>query len=325
MCDQISDAILDWCLVQDKNSRVAVEVMGGHGKIVVMGEVTTKNIDLLGDAIKNIVNRIAGTHELSINIVNQSSEIANGVNTGGAGDQGIMVGYACDDNAEMIPQELFYARSLCKYLFERYPYDGKTQVTMDEYKVTSIVASFQNVPSGVLAQSIADWIHNGALHLVEDFKDVVVHANPAGDWTIGGFDADTGLTGRKIIVDAYGPQVSIGGGAFSGKDPSKVDRSGAYMARRIAVDTMIRMKAKEVTVKLAYAIGVAEPVMAVAFVKNGTTVTEHNLLKGDLKHLTPNGIREFLKLNQPQYEETAKWGHMGCGFTWDKLDNDQSK
>ena len=182
------------------------------------------------------------------------------------------------------------------------------------------MASFQNVPKGELEAWIGEWILSNPTFLVDDFKDVKIHANPAGDWSVGGFDADTGLTGRKIIVDAYGPNIAVGGGAFSGKDASKVDRSGAYMARKIAIDTMKQFQARECLVKIAYAIGVAHPVMAVAFVTtNSGIVSEHKLNKGDVaSYLTPKGIREYLELDKPQYEETARWGHFGCGkFKWD--------
>lgn len=321
MCDQISDAILDYCLGADKNARVAVETVGGHGKLLVIGEVTCKE-EIPEMIIRQIVFRITQNPDLEveIKIVKQSAEIANGVDTGGAGDQGIMVGYACTDNAMMVPQEKFLANDLCQFLYKKKEVDGKTQVTMEGSQVLSIVASFQNTTKAELEAWVGEWIYTNPTFLVDDFKDVKIFANPAGDWAVGGFDADTGLTGRKIIVDAYGPQVAVGGGAFSGKDPSKVDRSGAYMARKIAIDTMRTFQAQECLVKLAYAIGVAEPVMAVAFVTKGSVVTEHKLIKKEVaNYLTPKGIREFLELDKPQYEETARWGHFGTGkFKWDQ-------
>lgn len=321
MADQISDAILDFCLAQDPEARVAVEVMGGHGKVYVVGEITFNGILNTPD-IQGIILRITGLDEIEtkINIVQQSREIANGVDTGGAGDQGIMVGYACTDNVAMIPQEAHLAKELCKFLYAKKEVDGKTQITMDGDKVTTIVASFQSVPKAELEAWIGEWIYSNPTFLVDDFKDVKIHANPAGDWNIGGFDADTGLTGRKIIVDAYGPNIAVGGGAFSGKDSSKVDRSGAYMARKIAIDTMKQFHARECLVKIAYAIGVAQPVMAVAFITNPNgMISEHKLMKDQVaNYLTPKGIREFLELNKPQYEETARWGHFGNGkFKWD--------
>lgn len=321
MCDQISDAILDLCLQTDPKSRVAIEVMGGHGKVYVTGEVTSelgfRTID-----VEDIVKRITGKDDLvvEVNVVQQSREIANGVDTGGAGDQGIMIGYACTDNVAMIPQEKYLATNLAQFLYEKHPVDGKTEIVMDGNKVTSIVASFCTVKKEELEALVGEWIYSNPTFLVEDFKDVKVLANPAGDWNIGGFDADTGLTGRKIIVDAYGPQIAVGGGAFSGKDASKVDRSAAYMARKIAIDTMRVFQAQECTVKLAYAIGVASPVMAIAYVVKGGVMTEHKLDKDQVAtYLTPKGIREFLELDKTQYEETAKWGHFGTGkFKWDK-------
>jgi S-adenosylmethionine synthetase len=313
MCDQISDALLDLCLQTDPASRVAVEVMGGHGEVYITGEITSTLGFRAVDA-QEIVKRITGDDNINVvvNVVSQSPEIANGVNVGGAGDQGIMVGYACNENEEMIPQELYLARSLCKFIYEKYPYDGKTQITLDEsMAIKTIVASFQNVNHEDLKTEIKQWlIQKSFLHV----SNLIIHANPAGDWNVGGFDADTGLTGRKIIVDAYGPQIAVGGGAFSGKDASKVDRSGAYMARKIAVDLLKEHKAHSVLVKLAYAIGVAQPVMAVALVDIGSCVNEIDVRGYDL---TPAGIRKFLELDKPQYEETAKWGHFGNGFKWD--------
>ena len=324
ICDRISDAILDECLSQDPYSRVAIETQGGHGKISIMGELTTNaEIDIKEIALK-VVNEsfIADQaptekeYDVAINVVKQSREIANGVDIGGAGDQGIMVGYACNDNEEMVPQEYYLARSLCQFIFERHPYDGKTQVTLnDKGSIETIVASFQNVPKSVLHDEVTTWMAKNIDG--EDLIDFNIYANPAGDWNQGGFDADTGLTGRKLMVDNYGPQIAIGGGAFSGKDATKVDRSGAYMARRIAVDILKSNNAKRVMVKIAYAIGRAEPVMIdiVAIKEDGEILDSGwDLSKYDL---TPNGIIETLHLREPQFESTAEWGHFGHSRNWD--------
>lgn len=300
VCDQISDAVLDAYLEQDPRSRVAVESVGSHGKIFVTGEVTStaKDVDVCA-----IVNKIVdGKYDISVHVVEQSPEIARGVvGQEGAGDQGIMTGFATRDTDTYMPKEYELARGLCQAVYEKYPYDGKTQVTLGEDgKIFSVVCSFQNAPKDELEELVKSVIPDAGEY----------HINPAGDWNQGGFDADAGLTGRKIIVDNYGPEVAVGGGAFSGKDPSKVDRSGAYMARRIAVDTLEKNPdAKEVLVKLAYAIGYPEALMAVATVDG---VAEE--VKG--YDLTPNGIRSFLQLDQPIYSETAKWGHFGRGFNW---------
>lgn len=314
ICDRISDAILDACLEQDKNSRVAIETMGGHNIITITGELTTKaNIN-----IPEVVRKIVGEkYGIQTNIVKQSPFISQGVDNEGAGDQGIMVGYACNDNEEMIPQELFLARSLAKYIFEENPFDGKTQITLNENnKIESIVASFQNVSSGRLQELIRDWL----IEIGENIDDIKnIYTNPAGDWNMGGFDADTGLTGRKLAVDNYGPQIPIGGGAFSGKDYTKVDRSGAYMARKIAVDLLKKYDAKEVIVKLAYSIGIAEPVMATAeIIDTDYGIKEIDLNSEGVYNLTPKGIKEFLKLDNPIYKKTAEFGHFGNGFEWDK-------
>jgi len=305
LCDRISDAILDACLEQDPDSRVAIETMGGHGIITITGELTTKAyVD-----IRKIVQSITGDkYGVQVNVVKQSSEIANGVDVGGAGDQGIMVGYACDDNEEMIPQELYLARNLCKYIYRQYPQDGKTQITINEKgQITAVVASFCNVSKEQLYTLVSNWLSNK-----EYIEDNQVHLNPAGDWNIGGFEADAGVTGRKLAVDNYGPQISIGGGAFSGKDPSKVDRSGAYMARKIAVDLLRKNDSKEVIVKLAYAIGVSHPVMVTAIIDGA----EKELNSEDYD-LSPDGIIKLLSLKEPQYTETAQWGHFGNKFEWD--------
>ena len=299
MCDRISDAVLDAYLTQDPQSRVAVEAVGSHGKIFVTGEVTSNATDI--DICKIVDGIVGGTYDISVHVVEQSREIAQGVDTGGAGDQGIMTGYATRETDTYMPKEYELARQLCQQVYKKYPFDGKTQVTLDEEgKIFSVVCSFQNAPGGDLLALVKEVIPDAGEY----------HINPAGDWSQGGFDADAGLTGRKIIVDNYGPEVAVGGGAFSGKDPSKVDRSGAYMARRVAVDYLeANPEAKEVLVKLAYAIGHPEALMAVAVVDG---------VPEDVKgyDLTPNGIKSFLQLEQPIYSKTAEWGHFGRGFSW---------
>ncbi|MBQ2643862.1 methionine adenosyltransferase domain-containing protein [Candidatus Saccharibacteria bacterium] len=303
LCDQISDAILDAYLAADPDARVAAEACGGHGVVFVTGEITsTADVD-----IPSIVKRIAGDVEVHTKIVKQSPEIAQGVDTGGAGDQGIMIGYACDETPEMLPLEVILARRLNQYIYEKYPYDGKTQVTIaPDGTIDSIVASFQNVPKGELEKLVREFVEKEGLE-----GKLELHINPAGDWQQGGFDADTGLTGRKLIVDNYGPRVAIGGGCYSGKDPSKVDRSAAYMARRIAVDYLRKRKAHEVLVRLAYAIGYAEPL-------EKTVIVDGEAEEIEGYDLTPNGIIKFLDLKRPIYEGTACYGHYGEGFDWDK-------
>ncbi len=299
MCDRISDAILDAYLTQDPKSRVAIEAVGSHGQVWVTGEVTTTatNID-----IPAIVIKIAGPGlEIRTHVVAQSPEIAQGVDTGGAGDQGIMTGYATRETVTYMPLEYELARNLCQKVYAVFPYDGKTQITVgDDGTILSVVCSFQKAPTAEL-RPLVESIISGA---------VEYHINPAGDWNQGGFDADAGLTGRKIIIDNYGPEVAVGGGAFSGKDPSKVDRSGAYMARRIAVDYLeARPTAQVVLVKLAYAIGHPEALMAVATIDGvPEQITGYDL--------TPKGIKGFLGLEAPIYAETASWGHFGRGFSW---------
>jgi S-adenosylmethionine synthetase len=306
ICDRISDAFLDACLAQDKYSRVAMEVMGGHGLITATGELTAKANISPEVIIKSVVGN---NYKINVNIVRQSTEIAQGVDVGGAGDQGIMVGYACDENEEMVPQELYLARNLCKKIYEKFPFDGKTQITLNKGKIYSVVASFHNTKSAELKEIVADWLLGK-----EACAGLTIYANPAGDWNIGGFDADTGLTGRKIICDAYGPQVPVGGGAYSGKDGTKVDRSAAYMARKIAVDA-VKQAGGEVLVKLAYAIGKKEPVM-VTITRPYSSESISGVKLNDYD-LSPQGIINFLELRRPQFEKVAEWGSYGNGFKWD--------
>lgn len=296
LCDQISDAILDAYLAQDEDARVAIDVAGGHGVVFVTGEVTSTARDI---DIEPIVTRIAGKVKLVVNIAKQSPEIAQGVDTGGAGDQGIMVGYATNETDEYLPLEYVLARRLNKHLYKKWNSDGKTQVTLKDGRIISIVASFQYAKSDELLASVKEWLESEPL---AKFEKIDFHINPAGDWNIGGFDADAGLTGRKLVIDNYGPRIPIGGGAFSGKDPSKVDRSAAYIARRIAVDYLKKKNAKEVYVYLAYAIGYAEPLEATVIVDGVPEQVEGY-------DLTPKGIIKFLDLKKPQYEKLAQYGH----------------
>jgi len=307
ICDQISDAILDAHLTEDPHARVAVDVAGGHGKVFVTGEVTSraKHVDVAA-----IVQRLAGNVELIEHIAAQSPEIAQGVDTGGAGDQGIMVGYATNETAELLPLEVVLARKLNQYLYEVWPFDGKTQVTTKDGKIVSVVASFQHAAQQYLTNRVLDWFTKEPL-AVTIGEDVRLHINPAGDWNVGGFDADAGLTGRKLIVDNYGPRIPIGGGAFSGKDPSKVDRSAAYMARKIAIDYLKARNAKEVFVYLAYAIGFDQPLEATVVIDGREEVVEGY-------DLSPNGIIAALDLKRPVYEATARYGHFGYReFSWE--------
>lgn len=305
ICDRISDAILDTHLTQDPDARAGIDIAGGHGVVFVTGEITSRAVNI---NVKNIVKQIAGDVVVIEHIANQSPEIAQGVDIGGAGDQGIMVGYACDETPQMLPLETVLSRNLCQFIYNKWPFDGKTQVTLDGDKIVSIVTSFQNAKHDELEKSVKDWLGKEPL---AKYDNVVFHINPAGDWNIGGFEADAGLTGRKLIVDNYGPRIPIGGGAFSGKDASKVDRSAAYMARKIAIDYLKNRKAHEVFVRLAYAIGYDQPLEASVIVDGS---------QEDIKgyDLSPNGITKALDLKKPNYQETACWGHFGhAGFNWE--------
>ncbi len=303
ICDQISDTVLDEALSQDQLSRVAVEVVGGHKLLVIIGEVTSSASINYEEIARRFV---AADYEVRVNVVHQSPEIAQGIDTGGAGDQGIMVGYATGETENLVPLEVELSRSLNRFLYKQFPYDGKTQITIADKQITAVVASFQNSKRKELEEYIDAWLSDNRVTVRPK-----VFANPAGDWDIGGFDSDTGLTGRKIAIDSYGPRIPIGGGAFSGKDPSKVDRSAAYMARKIAVDYLKKRNATEVFCQLAYAIGVAEPVESVVIVDG----KEEQVTGYDL---TPKGIIDFLDLRNPLFAKTAEYGHFGNGFPWDR-------
>ena len=295
-CDFIADSLMDEYLRGDKNSRTAIEIMGGHGAINVSGEITSDvNVD-----IEKIVKGIVGDdYEVNIYVVKQSPEIAQGVDTGGAGDQGIMTGYATSETDSYMPKEYDLARNLCREIYKKYPYDGKVQVTLNDGKVTTVVASFQNTKTPELLRLVKSLI---------DSDEYLI--NPAGEWNMGGFDADSGLSGRKIVVDNYGPEISVGGGSFSGKDYTKVDRSAAYMARKIAVDLLKKHGAREVKTKLAYAIGKPEALMQLAIIDG----VEYRI---EGYNLTPEGIREFLKLDDVVFAKTSQWGHFGLkNTTW---------
>jgi S-adenosylmethionine synthetase len=314
ICDFIADSILDAYLEGDKNSRVAVEVMGGHNLITVNGEVTSNASPDLETLVKKIVGK---NYKIIVNLSEQSPEISRGVDIGGAGDQGIMKGYATAETKSMMPKEYELARNLCMKIYEKYPYDGKVQVTLDGNDVKTVVASFQNSKNAELLSLVQNIIE--ADLTTKDLAPAVEYLiNPAGEWTVGGFDADAGLSGRKIVMDNYGPEIPVGGGSFSGKDCTKVDRSGAYMARKIAVDFIKAGKAKEVFVKLAYAIGKPEPVMALA-VLDGKETKIKNLSAQAGYDLTPRGIKKLLDLENVKFTETSRWGHFGRhDFPWEK-------
>lgn len=306
ICDQISDAILDAYLAKDKNARVAIDVAGGHGILFITGEVTSKvTID-----VEKIARQYVDDMKIIINIAKQSPEIARGVDAGGAGDQGIMVGYACAENAEYLPQEYLLTRNLCKYIYDKYQYDGKTQITIEisyidgvyfSTKIKHVVISWQNISKRTLEKMLTKWLSGLSEDIVVS-DDYSYSINPAGDWKIGGFMADSGLTGRKIVVDNYGPRVPVGGGAFSGKDPSKVDRSAAYMARKIAVDYLKKNHASEVIVNISYALGRKDPVDATAY------IDDHKCVVNDYD-LSPRAIIAELDLLKPGYAKRATWGH----------------
>ncbi|MFA5878142.1 MAG: methionine adenosyltransferase [Candidatus Staskawiczbacteria bacterium] len=327
VCDQISDAILDECLKQDPSSRVAVESFGGHGFVVVGGEVTTLAKVNYEEVAKKVYKDIGYDQELKflINIVQQSPDIAMGVDTGGAGDQGIMYGFASKETPEFLPWAVVKVHALAKGLEELRRQgdikwlrpDGKTQITMDNGRAKTILVSTQH-SAEVTREEIEKTLTEKLIKpIIGDITGVEILVNPTGRFVQGGFEADTGLTGRKIMVDTYCGLIPHGGGCFSGKDPSKVDRSAAYMARFVAKNLVANGYAKQCLVSVAYAIGKAEPLMVEALNENGESLNELVKEKFDFR---PKAIIERLSLRRPVYQRTAAYGHFGkSGLPWEEV------
>jgi len=352
IADQISDAILDACLAEDPNSRVACETLTCTGLVVIAGEITTRAYVDFQTLVRGTIASIgynnalygfdSNTCAVISSINKQSGDIAMGVDTGGAGDQGMMFGYACNETEELMPMPIFLAHKLTQKLTEvrksgKLSYlrpDGKSQVTVEyseagkPVRVDAVVISSQhaeNISSEELRSDILKHVIQTTIpaHLLD--AGTKYHINPTGRFVIGGPMGDAGLTGRKIIVDTYGGMGRHGGGAFSGKDPTKVDRSAAYMARYIAKNIVAAKLAERCEVQLAYAIGVADPV-SVRVDTFGTSTVDANALSDLVRanfQLTPKGIIESLNLRRPIYRKTAAYGHFGRrdpDFTWEATD-----
>ena len=327
MCDQISDAILDECLSQDPKSRVAIESFGGHGLLLVGGEVTTKAKVDFEEVVKRLYREIGYQDDLKVitNITCQSPDIAQGVDTGGAGDQGIMYGYATDETEEFLPLGVVLSHKLTKGLellrknnqISWLKPDGKSQVTIENGVVKSILISCQhneNVSQEEIRETIIEKLIKP---VVGEINNIEILVNPTGKFAKGGFSADTGLTGRKLMVDTYGGLIPHGGGCFSGKDPSKVDRSATYMARFAAKNIVANGLAKECLVSVSYAIGRAEPLMVEAVSETGENLSDIVRSKFDFK---PEAIIERLDLLRPIYLKTASYGHFGkADLPWEKI------
>lgn len=351
VCDQISDAVLDAALKDDPLSRVACESMVKDQSVYVMGEITTRSTPDIKRLVRDTVRAIGYTDpaggftadqcQITVNLSTQSSDIDMGVNTGGAGDQGLMFGYASDETDEFMPFPIMMAHKLCQRLAEtRHKNildfvrpDGKSQVTVAyedgrPVRVEAVVVSTQHtdeVSQETLTEGIRECVIKPVIpaHMMD--RDTKYHINPTGRFVTGGPRGDSGLTGRKIIVDTYGGSAHHGGGAFSGKDPTKVDRSAAYMARYIAKNLAAAGLANRVEVQLAYAIGVAEPVSVMVDTFGTGKVSDAKLVELIRKHfaLTPQGIIRSLDLLRPIYQKTAAYGHFGRTepeFTWEKTD-----
>lgn len=354
ICDAISDGVLDEILKEDPNARVACETYVTTGLVLVGGEITTSAYVDIPEVVRRTILKIGYTNAdykfdgESCSVLNavhsQSPDIAMGVDKGGAGDQGLMFGYACDQTPEYMPMPIVYAHKLVKKLTDirrsknsQMPYlrpDAKSQVTIEydeennPVRVNTVVISTQHdkkVKQSRIKKDVIEYIVKSVIPEKYLDKKTKFLVNPTGRFEIGGPHGDSGLTGRKIIVDTYGGWAPHGGGAFSGKDPSKVDRSATYAARHIAKNVVAAKLAKECLVQVAYAIGVAEPVSVHVDTKGTGVIPDKEIEKMISKEvdLTPKGIMERLDLQRHIYQKTAAYGHFGRNskdFTWEKLD-----
>ena len=351
IADQISDAILDALLAKDPTSRVACETLVTTGLAIVAGEITTTAVIDYQEVVRATIREIgydrgkygydADTCAVLSSIHSQSPDIAMGVDTGGAGDQGLMFGFACTETPELMPLPIMLAHKLVRGLsnlrrngtLNYLRPDGKSQVTVDyegttPVRVDAVVVSSQHSPDVTQEQMRADVIEkivNCTIPAAMMDKDTKIYVNPTGRFVVGGPHGDAGVTGRKIIVDTYGGAAPHGGGAFSGKDPTKVDRSACYMARYIAKNVVAAGLADRALVQLAYAIGVADPVSVMVRTEGTGRIAEEQiteLVRANFK-LTPRGIGEELNLRRPIYRKTAAFGHFGRTepeFTWERTD-----
>lgn len=348
LCDYISDTILDECLKQDKNSRVAIEAFASKNKIVVAGQLTTNAKLNIEDIVRNTLKEIGyddenididyRTCDVDINITKQSSDIAMGVDVGGAGDQGMMFGFACDETENYMPFAIDLAHKLSARLTEarknkEIAYlrpDGKTQVTVEyedgkPLRIETILISNQhltNVDLNVMKKDIIEKVINKVVDKKYIDENTKIYINPTGRFVIGGPLGDTGLTGRKIIVDTYGGYSRHGGGAFSGKDATKVDRSAAYMLRHIAKNIVANGLAKKCELQIAYAIGIDEPVSIYVDTFETGTVSEEKIIEiiKNKFDLTPKGIINYLGLQEPIYTKTTNYGHFGKKYLpWERI------
>lgn len=327
ICDQISDGILDECLKQDPRSRVAIETFGCHGLLVVGGEITSKAKVNFKKIASSVYKEIGHADKLEIitRVVQQSPDIAQGVDTGGAGDQGIMYGYACDETSEYLPKGIVLVHKLTEGLEKLRKSgkvswlkpDGKAQVTVKNCEIRTILISAQHIKTVSQDEIRKTLVEKLIKPIVGKIENMEILVNPTGKFVLGGFEADTGLTGRKIMVDTYGGLVPHGGGCFSGKDPTKVDRSAAYMCRFVAKNIVANKLARQCMVSVSYAIGRSEPLMVEAVDEKGKNISQKILGKFDFR---PLSIIENLGLRKPIYRSCASYGHFGrSSLPWEKI------
>ena len=351
LADQISDAVLDAILEQDPTGRVACEALLTTGLVVVAGEITTRAYVEIPDVVRRTLENVGYTRAsygigsqtcgVMTSIQSQSPDIAMGVDTGGAGDQGMMFGFACDETPELMPMPIMMAHKLARRLsairkdgtLDYLRPDGKTQVTVEydggkPVRIDKVVVSTQhqqNIPQSTIREDMIEHVIKPIIPAELVDKKTQIFVNPTGAFSVGGPQADTGLTGRKIIVDTYGGMAKHGGGAFSGKDPTKVDRSAAYMMRYVAKNIVAAGLAKRCEIEVAYAIGEAQPMGIMVDTWRTNVIPEEKIGELVLKYfdLTPKGIIDKLNLRRPIFKQTAAYGHFGrtdLNVSWEETD-----
>lgn len=317
ICDRISDTILDRLLIKDKYSQCNIQTIGNNGKVWVVGNIKSKD-SIPNEEIQQIVKEIGDIDDVEINLTKESSNDVDDINGYDYSNQGIMIGYATRETPTMMPFEYELARQLNKSIYKHFPFHGKTQLTINGSDVNACV-SFQHASKSNLEELVYDFFdkkYSEFTHTSLKLKNVL--CNSLGDWYVGGIEKDFGSTGKKIVMDSYGPRIPVGGGSFSGNDCSRINRSATYMARKIAVDSLQKYQLVYALVELSYVVGSDNPVQA--RIKGNDQgidiITGTKLYEVDGYDLSRDGIINFLDLRKPQYAQTSEWGHFGNDFSW---------